>query len=90
MVNQWTGEWAEEKDYSTYSKEKWCIYDYLANEIRKTGYEIKTTMENLITMILLNVDNSIEDGTDIVKDNPTDIMYWVMEQGGLREFDYEC
>lgn len=89
MVNQWTGEWTEEKDYSTYPKEKWCMYDYLANEIRKTGYKIKTTMENLITMILLNVDNAIEDGTDIVKDSSTDIMYWVMEQGGLREFDYE-
>lgn len=24
MVNQWRGEWTEEKDYSKYPKEKWC------------------------------------------------------------------
>lgn len=89
MVNQWTGEWTEEKDYNTYPKEKWCMYDYLANKIRKSGYEIKTTMENLITIILLNVDNAVEDGTDIVKDSSEDIMWWVQEQGGLSEFDYE-
>lgn len=30
IVDQWTGEWTEEKDYSTYPKEKWCDYDYMA------------------------------------------------------------
>ena len=64
--------------------------DYLAVAIRKRGYEIKTTMENLITMILLHVDGAIEDGTDIVRDDPADIMWWVQEQGGLSEFDYEA
>lgn len=39
------GRWTEEKDYNTYPKEKWCDYDYMANEIRKCRYEIKTTME---------------------------------------------
>lgn len=89
MVDQWTGEWIEEKDYSTYPKEKWCMYDYLANEIRKKNYEIKTTMKNLITVILCYVQNAIEDGVDILEDDPKDIMYWVQEQGGLSEFDYE-
>lgn len=45
------GRWTEEKDYSTYPKEKWCDYDYMAAWIRKQGYEPKTDMENLITMI---------------------------------------
>ena len=29
MVNQWRGEWTEEKGYSTYPKGKWCDYDQL-------------------------------------------------------------
>ena len=29
------GRWIEEKDYSTYLKEKWCDYDYMAAWIRK-------------------------------------------------------
>lgn len=89
MVNQWTGEWGEEKDYSSYPKEKWCMYDHLANAIRENAYDVKTTMSNLITIILLSVDGAIEDGDDIDKDDPDDIMRWVSEQGGLREFDYE-
>lgn len=88
MVNN-LGRWKEEKDYNTYQKEKWCDYDYMANEIRKCRYEIKTTMENLITMIFLHVDSAIEDGVDIIKDSPFDIICWVNESGGLQEFDYE-
>lgn len=64
------------------------MFDYMANLIRKEGYEIKTTMENLITMILLHVDGAIEEGTDIIKDDPFDIMCWIKENGGLKEFDY--
>jgi len=88
MVNN-LGQWTEEKGYSTYPKEKWCYYDYMANEIRKSGYEIKTTMENLITMIFLHVKSAIEDGVDIIKDSSFDIMCWVNESGGLQEFDYK-
>ena len=62
----------------------------MANEIRKSGYEIKTTMENLITMIFLHVKSAIEDGVDIINDSPFDIMCWVKESGGLQEFDYEA
>lgn len=51
MVDQWTGKWTEEKDYSTYPKEKWCDYDYMAAWIRERNYEPKTSMENLITNI---------------------------------------
>lgn len=65
MVNN-LGQWTEEKDYSIYPKEKWCDYDYMAYEIRKNGYEPKTTMENLITVIFLHVDSAIEDGVEII------------------------
>ena len=50
MVNQWRGEWTEEKDYSTYPKEKWCDYDYMVVWIRGQKYEPKTSMENLISI----------------------------------------
>lgn len=89
MVNQWTGEWKEEKDYAMYPKGKWCMYDHLADLIRKDKYEIKTTMENLITIILLNAENAVDEGTDIIMDDPNDIIWWVREQGGYSEFDYE-
>lgn len=45
------GRWTEEKDYSTYPKEKLCDYDYMAIWIREQGYEPKTDMENLISNI---------------------------------------
>ena len=49
------GRWTEEKDYSTYPKEKWCAYDEMAVWIRSKGYEPQTSMENLITMMFLQV-----------------------------------
>lgn len=89
MVDQWTGEWTEEKDYSTYPKEKWCDYDYMAAWIREQKYEPKTSMENLITHIFLHYDWEDEEdenpeGTYIenVKD--------YVSATGLSEFDYEA
>lgn len=89
MVDRY-GRWTEEKDYSTYPKEKWCMYDYMANAICKTGYEIKTSMENLIDMIFLHADSDVENGVEIDMENSYDIMEWVNECGGLKEFDYYC
>ena len=63
MVNQWTGEWTEEKDYSTYPKEKWCDYDYMVVQSREQKYEPKTSMENLITIIFLHQDFESEEGS---------------------------
>ena len=51
------GRWSEEKDYSTYPKEKWCDYDHMANWIRKQDYAPKTTMDNLITMIFSHYES---------------------------------
>lgn len=82
--------WTPEKDYSKYPKNKWCKYDFMANAIIKSGYKVKTSLENIITIIFLQVENAIENGCDIVDDSPEDIMLWVKENGGLQEFDYEC
>ena len=95
MVDTW-GNWTEEKDYSTYPKEKWCDYDYMATWIREQEYKPKTSMENLITMILLHYEGEIEDGeSDYNTENGNfDGTYieaaqaFVMASGGLAEFDY--
>jgi hypothetical protein len=84
------GRWTEEKDYDVYPKEKWCMYDYMADAIRKTNYAIKTTMENLITIIFLHAESSAEYGEEIDMEDVHSIMEWVDECGGLQEFDYEC
>lgn len=55
------GKWHEEKDCSTYSKEEWCDYDTMAAWIRECGYEPKTSMENLISIIFLHYDNKLDE-----------------------------
>ena len=94
MVDTW-GNWTEEKDYSTYPKEKWCDYDYMAAWIREQGYEPKTDMENLITMILLHYECEIEDGKsdyDTYNGNfdgtYIEAVQTYVQDNGLVEFDY--
>ena len=94
MVDTW-GNWTEEKDYSTYPKEKWCDYDYMAAWIRKQGYEPKTDMENLITMILLYYECEIEDGesdydTENGKFDGTYIeaVQTYVQDNGISNFDF--
>lgn len=94
MVDTW-GNWTEEKDYSTYPKEKWCDYDYMAAWIREQGYEPKTDMENLITMILLYYEGEIEDGeSDYDTENGKfDGMYIeavqvYVQDNGISNFDF--
>lgn len=100
MVDRY-GRWYEEKDYSVYPKKEWCDYDYMANWIRSTGYEPKTSMENLIDMIFISYDFELEDYnkefyTDIIESENDlmvsikDISCYVEDNGGLSEFDYEC
>lgn len=103
MVDQWTGKWTEEKDYSTYPKEKWCDYDYMAAWIREQKYEPKTSMSNLIFMILNSYCEDkmvLERGYFVIKDERKypdnlmvfipDIAEYVSASGGLSEFDYEA
>ena len=85
------GKWIEEKDYASYPKEKWCDYDRMAVWIRETGYEVKTTMENLITMIFLYFDDSEQEEYDHLPGTFIDkCKAYVMDSGGLELFDFEC
>ena len=103
MVDQWTGKWTEEKDYNIYPKEKWCDYDYMAAWIREQKYEPKTSMENLIEMILgyyFEDDDVKERGYFAIKDERKypdnhmifvpDVAEYVFASGGLSKFDYEA
>ena len=47
-------------------------------------------MENLLDMIFLHADSDVENGVEIDMENSYDIMEWVNECGGLKEFDYYC
>ena len=97
MVDQWTGKWTEEKNYSTYPKEKWCDYDYMAAWIREQKYEPKTSMENLITIIFLHYDSEVEDESSNYNTENGNyggtyieaVQDYVSSTGGLSEFDYE-
>lgn len=94
MVDGWTGKWFPEEDYSIYPKEKWCDYDYMAVWIMEQGYEVKTDYNWLISMIFDSYENEIGwyasyyspenfDGTEIEA-----AQAFVMDSGGLKEFDY--
>ena len=83
------GRWTEEKDYSTYPEGEWCDYDYMAVWIRNKGYDIKTTMENLITMIFSHFECEMENKKDLYF-SIENCQEYVESSGGLQEFDYEC
>lgn len=91
------GRWTEESDYSSYPKEKWCDYDYMAAWIRGQGYKPKTSMENLISMMFDHYECEIEmhvSEFDTVSGN-FDGTYteacqaFVEASGGIKEFDWE-
>ena len=95
MVDQWTGEWTEEKDYSKYPKEKWCDCDYMAVWIREQGYKPKTSMNNLLASIFAHYDCEIEDEDSSYRidngnfDSEIEAIQAYVTDTGLSEFDYE-
>jgi hypothetical protein len=82
------GKWHEKDDYSKYPEEKWCDYDRLAMWIRGEGYKPKTSMENLINMIILFFGSDIYDtGEEFTVEG---CKKYVMDNGGFVEFDYNA
>ena len=82
-------------------EDKWCDYDYVAAWIDTVCYVPKTTTENLVKMIVAHYDSYLSDNnikfyTDIeVSENEPmisveDVASFVVESGGLKEFDYWC
>ena len=67
----------------------------MAAWIREQGYEPKTSMENLITMILLHYEGEVEDGESSynIENGNFDGTYIeaaqvYVQDNGLAEFDY--
>lgn len=97
----YNGNWKAEKNYKEFPENKWCDLDYIANWILESEYRPKTTIENLVEMILAHYEayltnEGIKFYTDIVEseNNPMisviDVACYVEDSGGLREFDYYC
>lgn len=93
--------WIAEKDYKVYPKKEWCDCDYIASWINDLGYKPKTTIENLVEMIMSYYYGHLQDEdvcfyTDIeLSENGLmvsveDISCFVNDNGGLKEFDYYC
>lgn len=96
------GKWTAEENYKVYPKEKWCDCDYVAAWIKDLGYESKTSIENLVEMILSHyqgylIDEDIDFFIDTKKESENGLMIsiedvgcYVEASGGLKEFDYYC
>lgn len=98
---EWHGKWTAELDYNKYPKNKWCDLDYVAAWIKKLEYKPKTTIENLVEMIVATYDSYLTDNeTEFYSDiteSENDVMIsivdvdcFVKEHGGLKEFDFYC
>lgn len=99
MAVDWAGRWYEDPSVP---EEKWNDYDYMAWYIRKVGYEPETDMENLISMVLMNYKDYLEEhevvsyvGDEDRRPYPmclminwNDVGAFVEESGGWKEFDY--
>ncbi len=99
MVDQTTGIWTAEEDYSNYPELKWCDMDYIANWIKQQGYLPKTSIENVSYKILdhYNLEDfsngyfEVEDNReypDNLMINILDVAAYVEASGGIEEFDY--
>ena len=95
------GVWKAEENYKTYPKDKWCDLDYIADWIKNLDYKPKTSIENLVETIVYFytdylIDNDINFYSNITESenglmiSVEDVRCFVEENGGLREFDYEC
>lgn len=96
------GNWVAEENYKAYPKEKWCDCDYVAAWIKDLGYKSKTSIENLVEMILSHYNVYLtEEGIDFFIETKKksenglmisveDVGCFVEASGGLGEFDYYC
>lgn len=79
---------------------KMCDMDYIAKMVEANGYEPMTTMENLVTMIMLSYQGylqdeevefySVENDPECWHINVEDVECYIDENGGFSEFDYYC
>lgn len=90
------GQWTYEPDIP---EEKKCDCDRIADWIKEKDYKPKTTIENLVQMIIAHFDSPDHYGEYDVEtvcggygDEFTveECKRYVEESGGFKEFDYFC
>lgn len=80
--------------------DRMCDMDRVAQMVDAAGYEPMTSMENIVSMIVLsyqgylddnNVDfYAIENDPDDLMINAEDVESYILDNGGFVEFDYYC
>jgi len=85
MVDRY-GFWTYEPDTP---EEKKCDCDRIADYIKSTGYEVKTTIENLVYIIIASFDYEESDDREYGNEFTVDgCIRYIEDSGGLAEFDY--
>lgn len=85
MVNN-CGHWTYESYTPTNKK---CWLDLIADWITSTGYKVETTIENVAIMITSHWEIEMEN-RDEQEDTIENCIQFVIDSGGIGEFDYEC
>ena len=81
-------------------EEKKCDCDRLADAIFADGYEPQTSLENLVMLVFSHYEAYLEDrqigsyctGEEITDEQEyiKDVREFVRDDGGWKEYDYEC
>jgi hypothetical protein len=89
------GNWTYDKNVNP---RKMCDMDYVAQLVEQDGYEPVTSMENIVTVIVLLYNGylsdhdvpyySVEPDEDTLHINTDDVAEFIEESGGYSEFDY--
>ena len=85
MVNN-LGHWWYESSTPTNKK---CWIDRIADWITSTGYKVETNIENVAIMITSHWEIEMEN-RDEQEDTIENCIQFVIDSGGIGEFDYEC
>lgn len=85
MVNTY-GHWTYEPNTS---EEKKCDCDRIADWIISTGYQVETSIENLVELIISYAEDWYTSERDHWEYNFEDVKEYVENSGGIAEFDFE-
>lgn len=80
------GRWTYEANTAENKK---CWLDRIADWIKSTEYTIKTTIENVAIMITAYWEGEMEDREE-QEDTIENCIEYVINSGGIKEFDYWC
>lgn len=70
-------------------EEKKCDCDRIADWIISTGYQVETSIENLVELIISYAEDWYASEYDHWEYNFEDVKEYVENSGGIAEFDFE-